>query len=142
MLLLFGKNVFWAQSHCSNGSLQKHLSSGVVWVKRNQKMGSVACCWQLLLPLSSSEFCKLLNDLKMLSCFKMSESSNDWVSFFFFSAAFAHNFSRVKLRRNKFWSHSPHLSSVEGKFVYWCYFSDAKIQLSVSQCSVFIQYHY
>ena len=37
---------------------------------------------------------------------------------FFFSAAYAQNFSRIKLRRNKFWSHSRHLSSVEGKFVY------------------------
>lgn len=126
---------FWPQSHCSYGRLQNHLSSsGVEWVKGNQKMGCVARCWQLLLPLSSSEFCKLLIDLEMLKLFQ-NVNKFRWLSFFFFSflfsifhppAAYAQNFSGINLQKNKFWFQYWHLSSVEGKLTYRCYFSNPK----------------
>lgn len=88
-----------------------HLSV-VEWIKGNQKMVSVAFCWQLLLPLSQSEFCKLLNDLKCSNYFGMTESSDARV--FFPPAAHAQNFRGINLHRNKFWSQHWHLSTVEG----------------------------
>lgn len=80
----------------------------------------------------SSVNCWLI--LKCSNYFKMSISSDDWVFFFFsflFSifhppAAYAQNFSGINLQKNKFWFQYWHLSSVEGKLTYRCYFSNPK----------------